>query len=384
MNEYPKNNQIVIGRRSNRTKLISLTIILTNLTQMPQLISSGYNSIITMVSWSILLIVALLHTRKLSKDIFYSLFLLIIVLIYSFLLQLITHRNYMDISELYPFALSVFVFCTGILCASIIPDGRSFATLHRCYLLSGIVVAASVYLQIRSGYFNWLSRSYAYASKNSVSQILLTAVILCVFLNDRYKIARWIIGGMIIYLLMMLRSRASLIGLVILSFYIFRDRDIKRGYKVLLAIGIIVAIVILLLNRNMYNIIVNGVILGGRNKNNLEDLSSGRYSMLLLFLHIFPDYALTGYGSYYLESFPLSILFQYGIVGTIPFFFFLLLPFRRLKSIKYPEAKQIILVLTMCYYANGLFEELSPLGPGVKCYYLWFLLGCTSKRQLVE
>ena len=34
-----------------------------------------------------------------------------------------------------------------------------------------------------------------------------------------------------------------------------------------------------------------------------------------------------------------------------------------------------LLVMSSCYYLNGVFEQQAPFGPGVKCYFTWMLFG---------
>ena len=34
-----------------------------------------------------------------------------------------------------------------------------------------------------------------------------------------------------------------------------------------------------------------------------------------------------------------------------------------------------MVLIALGYSVNGLFEGLTPFGPGVKCYYMWLLFG---------
>ena len=39
------------------------------------------------------------------------------------------------------------------------------------------------------------------------------------------------------------------------------------------------------------------------------------------------------------------------------------------------KLKHLVFLLSIMLIVNGLFEELAPFGPGVKCFSLWFYFG---------
>ena len=47
-----------------------------------------------------------------------------------------------------------------------------------------------------------------------------------------------------------------------------------------------------------------------------------------------------------------------------------------------------MILLNILLLTNGLFEELSPFGPGVKCYLLWMItgiyLGLKVKKERIK
>ncbi|MEF2948059.1 MAG: O-antigen ligase family protein [Mediterraneibacter gnavus] len=370
------------------TQVLMVVIFLTNITQMPQLIRFGANSLITLVGWGCA-VVYILGSNKICinklnfKAAIYALFFFIIAIS----LQVITKENYVNTSLSYPFMLSVFVFLVGSLYANKL-EFINISSLYISYIVSGLIVAGAVYLDSFAAGYNWMSRGYAYASKNSVAQIILTVFILLAFTKVSKKIwliVRIVLMTALVLLLAMLKSRASIVGLMVIVLFILFNNQIKRKYKVLTIVIVTIFIWVVCTNQQLYEIVVNGIILAGRSATNLNDISSGRYDMIGEFWNMFIQQPLIGYGSYYLESFPLSVLVQYGIFGSIPILLFICLPFRILKKIHGIETRKIVIILLICYYINGLFEELAPLGPGVKCYFLWFLLGLeTKERELLR
>lgn len=363
------------------TKVLCILIFVTNITQMPQLIQMGANSWITLICWGSATLYLLGNCNIcLNRLNFRALVYGLLFLLLSLFLQIITGKNYLSTSLSYPFLLSVFVFVIGSLYVKKI-QLISVSSLYMSYISSGLIVSVAVYYDSFASGYDWMARGYAYASKNSVAQIILTVLILLIFTEISRKIPliiRVIVAIGLIVLLAMLKSRASLIGIIIIIIFLLSSKQTKLKFKIFLILFIVIFIRCVYVNEELYDIVVNGVILAGRNSQNLNDISSGRFEMIGEFVRIFSIHPIWGNGAYYLESFPLSVLAQYGIVGSIPIILFMCLPFILLKRISNQEVRKVLTVLIVCYYINGLFEELAPLGPGVKCYFLWFLLGLQS------
>lgn len=378
---------MVIKTSNLLTLILIVVVFLTNITQMPQLIGSGLNSKITLLCWGTCALFLIVTRRiKIGTKNIRAFFALLGLLAITYILETVTGNDYHNIALLYPFMVSVFVFMIGSLMASDYQN-LQMKKIYYSYIVSGLIVGISVYFDSFASGFNWTSRGYAYESKNSVAQIILTVVILLVFIEIRgfmLQIVRAAILIFMLLLLFMLKSRASLIGLAVVVIVVLFNKSIKLRYKILLGIGLMFGIYAVCTNAGLYDIVVEGIIFAGRNHRDLNDLSSGRYDMLKEFMEIFPQNAVLGTGLYYLESFPLSVLCQYGIVGSIPFVILLLLPFALFKRMEKTADRRILIVILICYYLNGLFEELAPLGPGVKCYFLWFLLGLESSGNKIE
>lgn len=378
--------------RLNKNKafayFIVFVVFFTNITQIPQIVSLGITSIISMSIWLIALFVIILQGKLYYKNIL----CLLIIVVTSFLLfilinQSITGNEYIHSSILYPFLLSIFVLFIGLQ-SSFNINLKHYDYIYYSYILSGVIVSIFVFIDIISSGFSWSSIGYAYTSKNSVSQIILTVFILLIFVKFPAKKSlsffRFLLSIFLIVLLCMLKSRATLIGLALLLFVFLSNKNIKLSSKFIVSIAIVIGIFVILSNENLHNIIVDNIFFANRDSMDLNSLSSGRYDMYKEFPRMFGKNPIIGRGSYYIESFPLSILLQYGIFGSIPIIIFLLLPFFYFIFTKEKKKDYNVIIffsITICYYFNGIFEELSPLGPGVKCYFLWLLLGLLIGRK---
>lgn len=378
---------MTLNKQNSYLYLIVLVVFLTNITQIPQIVSLGLTSSISILIWLILLFIIILRGKIYFKNLFYFFSLVTcIFLLLIFISQIITGNNYINSSIVYPFMLSIFVLFIGLQ-SSISINIEQYNCIYYSYIMSGFIVAIFVLIDVLNSGFSWSTIGYAYSSKNSVSQIILTVLILLIFVKfPGRKIATYfciISSSFLIILLCMLKSRASLIGLVLLLFVFLVNKNIRLHVKIIVLTIIIIGILFILNNNYFYEIIVDNILFANKNSLDLNSLSSGRYDMFKEFPKLFWKSPLIGRGSYYIESFPLSILVQYGIVGSIPIILLLLIPIFHMISMKYKN-NMIFISITICYYFNGFFEELAPIGPGVKCYFLWLLLGLLLGRKELD
>ena len=368
--------QSVNKSKNLNLKLIYITIFLTNITQSPQLIGSRINSLITLGTWGVLFLNGLILSEyRIKRGALKVAGCTVLVYIYCYLMEFFSTKGYADIHLLYPVALSTFVFIVGSFYTKTLKDEQCFQGIYKTYIISTLIVSFFVFENIMSNGFEWGSRVYAYASKNSISQIFLTAIIFLFFISKKKLLLRLGIASWLILLMAMMRSRASLIGLVLVVFAIITNKSIRKIYKFLIILGVLLFAIYTNRNPTLNEIIVQGIIYGGRSMTDLNDASSGRLDMLVSFINLFPDNCILGIGNYFLESFYLSSLLQFGSLGVIPFIALLIFPLTVYKKMQEGRERIIFGLIIACYYVNGIFEELAPFGPGVKCYMLWFILG---------
>ena len=141
-------------------------------------------------------------------------------------------------------------------------------------------------------------------------------------------------------------------------------------------LGVLVLMYILL-KPGLYDTLVNDIILGGRESDSLDDISSGRWSEWQNFFIDLGDNWLFGNGRMKRESLILTAILEYGIPMGLTIIMVAISPLR-FAVLRLKAKKRVIVVLfyvALCYFLNAVFEQLAPFGPGVKCYFMWLLFG---------
>ena len=138
-----------------------------------------------------------------------------------------------------------------------------------------------------------------------------------------------------------------------------------------------------LANPEMWDFVLENFILGGRDRNDLNDLSSGRADEWMNFLSDWENPFL-GQGRCKRESLILTSLLEFGILGGIPIMLIAIQPLlfvkKWYKRLRTDVNFLILFSVALSYTINGIFEQLAPFGPGVKCYFLWFLYGMITSN----
>ena len=260
-----------------------------------------------------------------------------------------------------------------------------FSVLVSCVILAYVV--DSTYLARA----DIMSRVYAYKSKNSISSILYCAVILAFFVfyvqNKFIRISVCIFIAYLFYVILLLRSRATIAGFAfVLYFFIFKSGS--RRIKALTIIISIAAVLAVFSIPSLYDIIVNGILFAARDVEDFNDLTSGRTYLVSEGIEMFFKNIWFGRGNLYLDCMPLVMLVQYGVLGASVVFVFLFKIGRKINS-TYNMSK-LTLVAFLLFYSfiiNSLFEAQPPFGPGIKCFMLWmtigFMLAELEERRLI-
>ena len=371
-----------INGRRNRFIEYSLFIacLLSNLSQLPVLVRSGYTQQLAFPGWILVLITVLFSRRLIIKrSMLPQLGLAAALLMWLLLDSLFTQGNLFSSSMIYSYLISFFVFLLGAWTADYIYDDV-IDKIIGIFIISMLVVSASIFVQYFGIGYNLATRLYAYSSKNSVSQIIFTAIILLIVRYQPqkafWKIVKILAIAFEIYVILLLRSRATLVSLILAIFAIAFSRNAKKRIKVAIGLIGIIVIILLLTNSSFNDFIFNNVIFAGRNAANLNELTSGRVNIIESFPDRISGNWLTGIGSTYFECFPLSAILQFGLPGGLLIIIISLQPL--LASFNRRNQSQnwnLLFLISLGYSVNGLFEGLTPFGPGVKCYFMWLLYG---------
>lgn len=361
--------------------LVLLVCAMTNISQMPLIVNTGYTRYFSTPLWFGLAVVSLLILKVIPYSHIKKLFFLVVAFALYFFIASLMNNNYFNSELPYPIFLAFFVLFIGYLVGRFltIDDTDEILTV---YVISSTLVCIDVFKSYVLG-VDMEALTYAYASKNSVSQILLSAWIIILlrkfgkvkgFIKNLYYILYFIL---LTITLLGLKSRATIIGIPIVIFWVLIHGKLDRKVRYIIILIVIMAVILLSIKPQYYDMLVNNILLGNRSASSLDDLSSGRYSQWENFGNDFKNNWLFGQGSAARESLILTALLEFGIIGGSMIFSLALSPLVWCLT-KFKRSHPFYLFfssLAITYITNGIFEQLAPFGPGVKCYLLWFLFG---------
>lgn len=376
-------NNVSNQNKSNRTIMVLalFVCVMTNISQMPLIVNAGYTRYFSVPLWAGLALVCLFTLKVIPYFNIKNLFFLVFAFVAYYFIARFFNNSYSNSALPYPIFLSFFVLFVGYLVGQFL-DIDDIDSLLTAYVISLTLVCIDVFRTYVFG-VDMGALTYAYASKNSVSQILLSAWIIILlhkfgkttgFIKNTYYI---LFFALLTITLLGLKSRATIIGMPVAIVWVLMHGKQDRKIKRIIILIVIAVVVFLLIRPQYYDMLVNNILLGNRSASSLEDLSSGRYSQWQNFGNDFKDTWLFGQGSAARESFVLTALLEFGVVGGGFIFALALSPLwwclRRFNHIN--PFYLFFSSLAIVYIMNGVFEQLAPFGPGVKCYLLWFLFG---------
>ncbi|SHJ13532.1 O-Antigen ligase [Parasporobacterium paucivorans DSM 15970] len=375
-----------ISEKSTKIQ-IAVLCFATNISQLPILVERGLTTIVAMPLWVVALLLIVFKNRyKLKKEIFFLLVMAVLFLIGQCLATIINGNDYLITSLSYPFYLSIFMVLVIYFYSGKMTE-KDFGIIAAGYISSTAIVAFAVYFTYFRGGFDWNSIQYVYSSKNSVSQIIFTAITLLIFcIRPTRKYQRvFKYAGVLLFtvFLLALRSRASILGLLIIIIIVVFFSRADWKIKALIMLVIVGFAIALFSNDSLYNFLVNNILLGNRDIKNLDEVSSGRLDILSTFPSLIEGNGLLGAGNRYYECFYLAAFLQHGyIFGSILIIVAIYPAIWAVRHLRMDESVNIMfLVLAVSYCVNGIFEGVAPLGPGVKCYFVWLMLGLMLKRE---
>lgn len=361
------------------TFLIVVACFLSNLSQLPYFVSSGKTQVVCFPIWGVLFVVLLLKSHGRVSTSIVSMGLpvvafLVLLLIFSFF----GGNDYFSSSMVYSVVISVFMFVIGIFIAPYV-DVDLFHKIIISYSVSTFVVAVTVFIQYFGVGFSLNTSVYAYASKNSFAQILFTAIVLlyCYYKpNSRMQVLlKYVIVFFEFFMVIILRSRATILSLAIVLMLIVISENMNRKLKYVILAACIFVTVLLVTNERFNNMFFNDILFAGRDISDIDGISSGRISILREFPKLIENNWLMGKGALYFECFPLSAIIQFGIIAGTLLIAVSLLPLIKAIPKRKNEIWNTLFLLAVGFVIDELFEGLAPFGPGIKCYFLWLFFG---------
>lgn len=366
-------------RHSLEGKLLALACLVTSVCQLPLFVDAGATRLAPMVVWVAVFTFCLVRQYRLGLG-GMGLPLFVGGIFFLFLCGVfLAGMNYWETPFVYCVYLSLFILVIGNALGSFLSE-RDVILIAVAFSVGAIAMCFSVYATYLVG-ADLSDRVYQYDSKNSAALIILTAAVFILHFGSgaRLAIVRVLLALVLVFSLVVvveLRSRATIFGAGIVIVVAILFKVPNRRVRVVASL-LVVASVLLLLNEQVYDTVVNGILLRGSSTGSLEDVSSGRASEWESFLLDMRGGELIGFGDEKRESLLLAAPLRYGMpIGLLlialayyPVVWGLLRIDRR-SSLYGPFVS-----IALAYGANGLFEQLAPFGPGAKCFMLWLLLG---------
>lgn len=361
----------------------------TNISQLPYFVENEITQYISQPLWGFLVISVLFSFGWKS----YERYLYIIILYLSLTVLLMAMDTFLDgkylsSSIFVNLSVSIAVFLVGTFFSNV--GIRDIDKLLKTYLYSSFLVSSFVFFGYFLGKGSLDTTTYAYASKNSIALIVLTAIlIICYFNRIEYSenycflITTKVMGVFLIITLFALRSRAVILPLMIIGLYYFVrfviSNKIPKNKILILVIVLIPVAVFLFWN---FDFFFYNILLAGRSPDSLNDISSGRIDILMSFPSLIEGRYLTGIGDLYFECYPLSAFLNFGIPIGSYVLILSCIPLWSLTGIGKRNVYYLFFTMMLfAYYTNSLFEGLAPIGPGAKCYFLWLLAGILYRNK---
>lgn len=372
-------------------KLINILLygacLFSCLSQLPFFISGGMTQTVSFPLWIIAFLMLFLNSgwkidRSILKLTIPSCFFVFFVLIASLFNS---NASHMSSSLFYSFLISMFIFLVGNMGGKYASD-EVIEKICLSYVVGTVIVSVSVFIQYFGFGYDMSSSIYAYQSKNSFAQIVFTAIILLMikFKPQRkiHTIIKWGLIAFEILLMAYLRSRATLVSFLVAVVILVLSRNTRKSLKALVTIACIALIFLMLTNEPINEVIFNDILFAGRDSSNLDELTSGRVTILQNFPELISGNWLFGIGSRYFECFYLSAILQFGLIGGIILIIISFVPaYYGVLLSRTSENWYILMVIAVGYLVDGIFEGLTPFGAGIKCYFMWFLFGLLISRS---
>ena len=372
-----------IFKKSNLISLFYfLSVVTTLISQLPQILETGLSAYFQLIWVLPLGLLIIFKTFRIDRVLLIALIILLLLTIILSMFHFFGIKPYLNSPHLINLYKSILILIISYNSAFHIDMEMFSVKLGLITLFCGLFLALGVYSFSFVSDFQIESREYAYSGKNSISQIILSCLILSTLLlvnyNDKIIISiRFFNVFFSIFVLLLLKSRASILGFLVVLVILFFQSTYKF-LKWYILIGLFMVAILLANNDEFKNILIKSIFLAGRDGGDLNDASSGRFDFFIEFPHLFAQNILFGYGNLFSESFPLSVLLDYGLIWSLLVFFVVLIPviywkrFSCLPNVNLLFSFKLVIII---HYINALFEQQAPIGPGAKNFLLWSILG---------
>ena len=252
------------------------------------------------------------------------------------------------------------------------------------YILAAFAVTAIIVNDYIPTLSEWYGTDiYLYVSKNSISQIMASAVICLIVGYSEIKVsAKAIKLGLmaaLVFAMFLVQARTALIGLLFSWIaYLLITRKLKKA----LFIGLPMIILFLLFSERAVDFIEQAFFINKYRGQGLDTFSSGRIALYKQALNKFMETPFVGQGIYYVDNLYISIITELGILGATPILWLwckrVYLNIANMHRGSKNKLSTIVVCLTVFYLFESILEAHPPFGPGAASFLFWLLCGYTD------
>ena len=279
----------------------------------------------------------------------------------------------------YSILVALLVFICGVLLGNKLNE-EDVKVICRWYAL-GAVLLAIILIINTGGDFGLKNRMYAGLNKNSVGQILSSAATILILGISSQKrrnntVVRILLSVLLIVVLFLIRSRTCImcfsLSILIILFSRYTNKKVKRW----IITALLLLFLIIILNETFRNILITNIIFANRDTSSLDAISSGRIGIYAQFFNLTRGHEFIGNGAQYYESFYLSVIVQFGYPLGLFLWYYVFYMLKQIRKMnRYLSYGWLLVIISISYSLNGVFEGLPPFGPGTKNFLLWLLFG---------
>lgn len=354
------------------------------ISQMPTILDSGMSMLLN-ATWILPLVYMVITSpRSFFNNKLLPFYLFVFGFTYfAFICQSLTGNTYFS-GDVYNFYIALLVTIVSFAFWERHGDEKMLQLIPVTLMVATIPVALEICTEFLLG-ADLMSATYAYMEKNSAAHLMLnTAFISMTLFRPRHKVLKWGNIGCIAVLLivmLMLRSRATIVSaLYIIAYFVLASGNKK--VKIYFFLAVLLVMGVLVVNSDLSEVLVKGILLGGRESNDMNDLSSNRIILMLIALPNIPKHPWIGVGDYYIDCMPFAMQLQYGVIGLTIVFSFLFCVFKSLRRQKGLSVMHTTAyLLFMALMVNSIFEARSPFGPGAKTNIMWVFYAIVLAHQ---
>ena len=365
-----------------------LSVFLTILFQMPTLAAKGINHVADVI-WVLDLVLLLLFDYKNFLDRVIKVGLVTIPFsVYLLVATIFKQPAFTGSSLTKAIYLSVFIMIVWLSYSPMFKYSN-VKLFMAVYIVAALLLAFIVYVGTLRG-SDISSSYYVYSSKNSTGPILFVAIIFSYFLLNEKRVGTTIIRFLLyiffVVIIALMKCRTVLVFLPIAFIYIFRLQYQNNLAFIILIFSILLGIVLLLFVPYFRDVILFKILLNGKQNSSIDDIFSGRLSIIYHKLTTNTNYVFGNFSTYF-DCMPLLLVVNYGFVGfllllpiVIMPFFLVAKNFRIFGKNNWIVKLQVLFLFSFFFFS--ILEGLVPFGPGAETFVFWMVVCCTYRDDL--